>query len=86
MGGGRRRGNAAGRRNDRGKKIGQGELFQRWDDGAGGDERVFPNLEAHDLRFLSGGEAVVRTAGIEPAREVPRDFKSLASTSFAIAA
>ena len=29
---------------------------------------------------------VVRTAGVEPARACPRDFKSLASTSFATSA
>jgi hypothetical protein len=29
---------------------------------------------------------MVRTAGIEPARASPRDFKSLASTSFATSA
>ncbi len=32
------------------------------------------------------GAPLVRTAGIEPAREAPRDFKSLASTSSATSA
>ena len=57
MGGGRRRGNAAGRRNDRGKKIGQGELFQRWDDGAGGDETAAEEgFEREGFGEKGGGE------------------------------
>jgi hypothetical protein len=33
--------------------------------------------------FFTGKKKVVRAAGIEPAQPRPRDFKSLASTSFA---